>query len=256
MVLKRIYGVGKSAGNTLWLESKGEVITPTFQDYVTIKITHPNDSAFKNLKVGQVFKRGEKIVLEGDDGKATGYHFHISVGRGKMVGTGYIKNSLGSWVINTTKGGIKPEDAFYIDQNFTTIKNTKGLIFQTLNDNNGLKYIKESLNVRMGPGTSYKIRNTLPGGTKISVLEEKGSWSKIGDDEWVASNYLTKDIPSKIYPTKKTSASYLNVRLKPKGTILTTKAPLPKNTTVAIMSENSGWTKINDGRYVSSAYLI
>lgn len=257
MVVKRIYGVGTSSGNTLWLESTSPVITPTFTDYVTIKITHPNDSEFKNIYVGKKYKRGEKVVLEGNDGKATGYHLHISVGRGKMLGSGYIKNSAGAWVIRTTKGGVKPENAFYLNQDFTTVKNAKGLKFIPLktDDNLPVKYITTSLNVRYGPGTTFKIRNSLPKGTKVVIYEENSNWSRISADEWVSSKYLQTTEPSQIYLTKKTTADSLNVRKTPNGTRLTVKAPLPLNTTVAVMENKNGWTKINIDRWVYSKYL-
>ena len=84
------------------------------------------------LKVGQVFTRKERIAIEGKDGYATGEHFHIVVGRGKFRGSGWVKNTNGIWVINTTGGAVKPEDAFFIDNTFTTIKNSAGLNFLDL----------------------------------------------------------------------------------------------------------------------------
>ncbi len=258
MVVKRIFGLGTSSSNALWLESTSKVVTPTFNDYVTIKVTHPNDKDFENIYVGKKYHRGEQIILEGDDGNATGYHLHISVGRGKMVGSGYIKNSKGAWVIRSTEGGVKPEDAFYIDKTFTTVKNTKGLKFISLDDASIIpaRYVTASLNVRYGGGTNYKIRNSLPKGTKVYVYEEKGSWARISLDEWVSSKYLSFEVPSKVYETKVTTADSLNVRSKPNGTRLTVKAPLPKNTTCAVMETKNGWTKINTDRWVYSKYLI
>lgn len=258
MVIKKIYGVGLNAGNTLWLESTSKVITPTFTDYVTIIIVHPNDSDFKNLKVGQKFLRGEKIIMEGNDGKATGYHFHISVGRGKYSGTGWGKNSNGIWIIKTTAGAVKPEDAFFIDPEFTQVISMKNIPFVYLyEEENNLKYwyVTKSLNVRLGPGTSYKCINSLPENTELTILEVKDSWAKISDREWVSKNFLTGDKPRKIYKTKKTTAASLNVRKSPNGQILTIKAPLMPNTTVAVMATKGNWTKINTDRWVYSSYL-
>ncbi len=257
MVIKKIYGVGQKAGNTLWLESTSPVITPTFEDYVTIMVVHPNDSEFKNKKVGQKFKRYEKIVLEGDDGNATGYHLHISVGRGRLKGSGWEENNHGAWVIKTTEGAVKPEEAFFVDSNFTIIKGTKNIPFIKLDKEQiGAKsyYVTESLNVRLGPGTSYQAINSLPAGTMVNVAEEKGTWSRISATEWVSHNFLTTKIPNKVYYTKKTTTS-LNVRNKPNGQKLSEKAPLPKNTTVAVMATSGKWTKINENRWAFSAYL-
>ena len=114
----------------------------------------------------------------------------------------------------------------------------------------------ESLNIRLGPSTNYNAINTLPQNTKVKVLEFVNNWAKISDKEYVAGNFVTKIVPSKYYETKKTTANFLNVRSKPAGTILKVKAPLPKGTTVAIMEEKNGWTKINSNRWVYTDYLI
>ena len=113
----------------------------------------------------------------------------------------------------------------------------------------------ESLNIRLGPGTNYNAINTLPKNSRIKVREFINNWARITDKEYVASNYVTKKEPSKYYETKSTTADFLNVRSKPAGTILKVKAPLPKGTTVAVMEEKNGWTKINTNRWVYSSYV-
>ena len=35
LIVKKVYGVGLRASNTIWLESTTPVITPTFTDYIT-----------------------------------------------------------------------------------------------------------------------------------------------------------------------------------------------------------------------------
>ena len=132
MIVKKIYGVGTSTSNVLWLESTTPVITPTFTDYVTIMVAHIEDSELNKLKIGQVFTRKERVALEGKDGYATGEHFHIVVGRGKFAGTGWVKNNRGKWVPQTTNGMKKPELIFYVDKSFTTIVSDKGLNFQDM----------------------------------------------------------------------------------------------------------------------------
>ena len=176
MIIKKIYGVGTSSSNVLWLESTTPVITPTFTDYVTIMVGHIEDSELNKLKVGQVFTRKEPIAIEGKDGYATGEHFHIVVGRGKFAGSGWIKNTNGIWVINTTGGSVKPEDSFFIDNTFTTIKNSAGLNFLDLyipeiEEDDYYYTTAESLNIRLGPGTNYNAINTLPKNSRIKVRE-------------------------------------------------------------------------------------
>ena len=257
MIVKRISGVGLKTTNTLWLESTTKVITPTFFDYVTILIAHANDNEFKNIFVGKKYKRFDKIFKEGNDGFATGNHFHIVVGRGKLKGFGLLKNSNNIYVINTTLGGIRPEEAFFVDNNFTTIKNSKGIKFLKLVEEESKDYYVSaySLNIRYGPGINFNILNTLPKNTKVIVYEEKNMWSRISDHEWVSSKFLTKDRPSKYFLTKKTWAYFLNVRNKPNGKKSNYKAPLSKNTTVAIMKTIGNWVQINKGRWVYKKYL-
>lgn len=260
MTVKKIYGVGSSSSNVLWLESTTPVITPTFTDYVTIMIGHIEDAELNKLKIGQIFTRKEPIAIEGKDGFATGEHFHIVVGRGKFKGSGWVKNTNDIWVINTTGGSVKPEDSFFIDNTFTTIKNSAGLNFLDLyipdiEEDDYYYTTAESLNIRLGPGTNYNAINTLPKNSRIKVREFINNWARITDKEYVASNYVTKKAPSKYYETKSTTADFLNVRSKPAGTILKVKAPLPKGTTVAVMEEKNGWTKINTNRWVYSSYV-
>ena len=132
MVVKRIYGVGTKGTNTIWLESTSKVyFADGTADYFTMLITHPNDDDLKKIKVGQTFKRKVQICREGVDG-ATGYHFHFSGGKGKYKGNGWTQNSKGKYVLTTTGGTYKPQELFFIDKSFTTIKNAKSLVFKEL----------------------------------------------------------------------------------------------------------------------------
>ncbi|MEI6530122.1 MAG: SH3 domain-containing protein [bacterium] len=52
----------------------------------------------------------------------------------------------------------------------------------------------DALNVRTGPGTDSDLLEILPGGTLVTVLEEKESWSRIelsGEEAWVYREYLS-----------------------------------------------------------------
>ena len=62
--IKRIYGVGAKGTNTIWIQSQAPVQTPSFTDYVTIMVIHPNDDTLGKLKVGQVFRQGAAMFLE------------------------------------------------------------------------------------------------------------------------------------------------------------------------------------------------
>lgn len=132
LTIKRIYGVGNEGTNTVWLQSNAKVkLANGKESYVTIMVIHMNDSSLKDYKVGQTFEQGEKMFLEGKDGEATGYHFHIEVATCKyndLDNNGWVKNSKDVWVISNN--AIKPEDAFYLDN--VKVINDKGLEFKTL----------------------------------------------------------------------------------------------------------------------------
>ncbi len=256
MIVKKVYGVGIKASNTVWLESTSVVVTPTFTDYITIMVVHPEDKDLKNIYAGKLFKKGEAIFPKGADGYATGPHFHIALGRGKFSGSGWSKNNLGLWILKTTGYNIKPEQGMFIDKSFTTVKSKKNLNFIDLTNEpivDNTYYTTANLNVRYGPGTSYKFVNLLAKNTKVDVLEISDGWAKIGDKEYVLSSYLTKDKPKKYYESKKTTAALLNVRNKPNGNVILYK--IPKESTVSVVSESKNWTQIYNNRWVYTKYL-
>lgn len=253
MIVKKIYGVGLKASNTIWLESIAPVTTPTFYDFITIMIVHPEDKYLKDLYVGKRYTRKEKIFPKGMDGNATGPHFHITVARGKFTSGGWQKNNLGLWILKATKENIKPEEAFFIDENFTTIKNKKNINFINLyNNEDNIYYTTSNLNIRLGPSTKYKIVNTIMKNTKVKVESITNNWAKLSNKEYISKNFITKNKPNKHYESKKTTASFLNVRIKPNGKVLFV---IPKNTTVTSYEQKNGWTKIYNNRYVATKYL-
>lgn len=257
MVVKKVYGVGLRASNTIWLESTTPVITPTFTDYITIMIVHPEDKDLKNVYVGRKYQRNEALFPKGADGFATGPHFHITLGRGKMSGSGWAKNNLGLWILKTTGYNIKPEHGMFIDKNFTTIKNTRNIEFLSLNDEekeeDNIFYTTANLNIRYGPGANYRFVNLLHKDTQIKIESITNGWAKINDKEYVASAYLTKTKPKFFYLSKITTAALLNVRNKPNGNIILYK--IPKKTTVSVMKNEKNWTQIYNNRWVYSKYL-
>lgn len=148
LVIKRIYGVGNKGTNTIWLQSKNKVkLANGKETYITIMVMHPNDDDLKKLKVGQTFKKYEKIFREGTDGHATGPHFHMEISScefNKLSNHGWIQNNKKEWIMSP--GGMKPEDAYFVDKSFTKIKNTKGLKFKELSKNEPKKEEKSTTN--------------------------------------------------------------------------------------------------------------
>lgn len=260
VVVKKVYGVGMSASNTIWLESTTPVIMPNKTDYVTIMVVHPEDKDLRNVFVGKKYKRGDKMFPKGSDGNATGPHFHITLATGKFSGTGWKKNNLGLWILSTTGENIKPEHGFFLDKKFTKVKNTRSLEFRELYEeeylekkNENIYYTTANLNIRCGSGVNYSFVNLLSKDTQVNVLSIIGDWAKLSDKEYINSKYITKTKPSKYYNSKKTTAALLNVRNKANGNIILYR--IPKNTTVSVISESSGWTKIYNNRYVATKYL-
>ena len=135
MEIVRIYGVGTGGTNTIWLTSTSPVVMPYGTSVVSMMVIHPNDDTLSKLYVGQKFKRRQQMFREGNDGQATGYHFHIAIGTGTISNDGWVQNSNGKWVNSTSGVQLVPEAAFYVDRSFTTVRNSAGLSFTNLPNN-------------------------------------------------------------------------------------------------------------------------
>lgn len=66
----------------------------------------------------------------------------------------------------------------------------------------------QPLNVRSGPGTNYKVVRSLKKGSKVTVTATSGSWSKIGNNEWVSTSYLSA---TKVTTSSKATVAYIYV---------------------------------------------
>ena len=195
----RIYGVGNAGVNTLFCESVEKVVFANGKtDYAGLQITHPNDSDLRRLKVGQIVKKGQVLCYEGMDG-ASGNHIHLSVGRGKLTGNGWTKNSKGKYVLTTTGGALKPEDAFIVDLAFTKIVNSAGISFRRLpaaSSTPAATYkTTAALKIRAGAGTTYAVVGQYAKGTKINVTKTMTAggqaWGRTADG-WVCLKYAKK----------------------------------------------------------------
>lgn len=179
LVVKRIYGVGNAGTNTIWLESQEKVeLANGKKSWVTIRVTHPNDDTLKKYKVGQKFKKYDRMFLEGNDGQATGYHFHIEVNTCKfkdLTNKGWVKNNKGYWV--TSPNSIEPENAFYVDKDFTTIKGTAGLKFKNLPEEeyfpkytgNSKSLVDALKSLKIDSSFSYRTKIAKANGIKLYV---------------------------------------------------------------------------------------
>lgn len=58
-------------------------------------------------------------------------------------------------------------------------------------------YATDPVNVRTGPGTGYRIVDTLRRGERVDIDYCRGSWcfvTKSGPDGWVSANYLSRRV--------------------------------------------------------------
>lgn len=103
------------------------------------------------------------------------------------------------------------------------------------------RYVKVNtrLNIRKGPSTKYKIVGKLRNGEKVKVYETKNGFSKIGNNKWVSSKYLSN---------KKTSVKSKvgQIEILKKSTIMYSKSNLSgkkyyykKNTRVKVLKNIS-----------------
>lgn len=111
-----------------------------------------------------------------------------------------------------------------------------------------VKYVNtKSLNllVRKTPGGD--VIGSLTKGTQVLVYEERDGWSRIGDNKWVSSGYLSDSNPNAT-PTTKTMhvvniSSVLNVR-SGAGKNNNVIGQLKNNTEVVVDGEQNGWYHI------------
>lgn len=109
MVVRRVYG----SYNAVWFESLEEV--EGVGGTVILLCLHMNnaDREALGIRVGKVFKAGEKCYREGMSGNVTGTHVHLEIGKGPMKGTGWKQNAQGVWVINDP---LVPSEVFRLKE--------------------------------------------------------------------------------------------------------------------------------------------
>lgn len=131
---------------------------------------------------------------------------------------------------------VSGNSAFVSETSFKQYSNTKQYwIFSNDNDTSNkstnsttsvsyTRYVatqSQNLNVRSGPGTNYKVVRSLKKGSNVTVTATSGSWSEIGNNEWVSTSYLSA--------TKVTTSSTDTIKYKTK---IGNYYRLEKNTTL------------------------
>lgn len=109
------------------------------------------------LKKGQQVNKGDVLGYMGATGTVTGAHLHFGIKKGSnwIDPAPYLDADY-----PVLQDAIIPErPAGYAQQIFATV---------TVNE----------LNVRKGPGTTYKVIKTLRKGTTVEILEVNGNWGR------------------------------------------------------------------------------
>ena len=183
----------------------------------------------------------------------------------KGTKVGFISESNG-WAKVNYNGTIG-----YISSKYLESVNSENNNVET---DNTVKADKEvtgsSVNFRKGPGTNYSIIKTLSKGTKVGFISESNGWAKInynGSIGYISSKYLgainsnnnntNEEADNTVKYNKSVTGSRVNLRKGP-GTNYPVVTSLIRGTSVGVISESNGWSKINyNGSigYMSSSYL-
>ena len=130
-----------SSGYSVRLQSVNLLKIPSYKELVKLELTltHMNKDSMDKIKVGDILKKGSKILQEGTSGAASGNHFHCTVNTGGYAG--FIKNSNGKYVF-AYKKALLPNEAFYVDTSKTQILNAKKYSFVGVNYKKGMQALE------------------------------------------------------------------------------------------------------------------
>ena len=174
-------------------------------------------------------------------GAGTGYGIVGGLSKGAQVtvyemSNGWARIGSGQWV-----------SAAYLSEGAQSSSSTKTM-YVTANG---------GLNVRSGAGTQYRVLKTIPKGSAVTVYAESNGWSRVGDGQWVSSQYLSGSSASTGSSNgtyKVTANGGLNIR-SGAGTGYGVVGGLSNGATVTVYETSNGWGRIGDGKWVSMQYL-
>ncbi|MGE7920415.1 SH3 domain-containing protein [Viridibacillus sp. NPDC093762] len=126
-----------------------------------------------------------------------------------------------------------------------------------------MKVNAESLNMRSGPSTNYKVVKVLKKGNKVTKISTKGSWTKvksINTTGWVSSKYVENvSTTATSSTTKKAVATVSNLNIRSgAGTSYKSLGKLSKGTSGTVIAEKNDWVQIKTSKYtgwVSKSYV-
>ena len=221
---------------------------------------------FKEYYTTTNFEKAMKYLKQKNKIGESKYYIVVSCGKGVFTSSGHyvVLASLDSGKIevldsyiysgkfNTTsrkKANVKLKGnyAYITEKNFKKYANYRRFWIYSNDMGNEQKsrtskakytrYVKVNirLNIRKGPSTKYKIVGKLKNGEKVKVYETKNGFSRIGNNRWVSSKYLSNKKPS-------SKSKVGQIEILKKSTIIYSKSNLSgkkyyykKNTRVKIL---------------------
>ena len=112
--------------------------------------------------------------------------------------------------------------------------------------------VKDGVNLRSGPETSYEVLFQLPAGYPLRVLEEKGKWLKVKDYEndkgWIYSNLVSRNAQ---YVIVKVPTG--NVRSGP-GTEYDKVGKVVRDVIFRVVERQGDWVKVSHPKLTGWIY--
>jgi murein DD-endopeptidase MepM/ murein hydrolase activator NlpD len=222
----------KNGGNVIYLKHNDGIVSV----YAHLK-------EFK-VKKGDKVSLGDVIGIEGSSGNVTGEHLHFG-----LYSKG--KNIYGN-------SDLDPFNYLELYDNQVVNTKTKNIYGSKIKNHSNyeVKYASgvdyEGLVVHSEASLSSKQVNILQAGSEVKCLSTMGNFTKIDENQFVYSKYLSKTKPA-IYEVQ----TDLNVR-SGAGTKYSIVKVLKKGSKVQIYKTTlSGWAKVSpsESRYVSKNYL-
>lgn len=189
----------KKFTNSVRLKSKNKLVSPidpSKEEYLYLTLTHMNEDNLRQIRVGQELKKNSRYLLEGTDGRNSGNHFHVTMNHGKYFDKHL--NSNKCWVFCYEKS-LLPDEAFYIDKSFTTIKNSAGYNFKEVpierigtpvsrnTKENQVEVVADNLRARNKPyGAILGYINKGIYNILEIVINGEYEWFRVDQDVWIA----------------------------------------------------------------------
>lgn len=195
------------------------------------------------------------------------YSNHVAVVEKVVNGKPYVSES--GWKLSSSK----PTSASQLYFHYGTpwYSSPKGYIYVSDASSNdsvdvsyNVKVTTRNLNMRTGPGTSYKTCGYIKPGT-YTITKESNGWGRLSSNGyWVALKYTSKTSSSSnngnsssgtLYKVKVT-ASALNMRTGP-GTSYSSRGKAVKGAIFDIVDTKDGWGQISTtGAWIKLSYTV